>query len=240
MIKYLKDEFGYKNSDLKNKQGNNLTNPELEEIIKEEKAKLSSVKEENKNTKKELVEDKAELEVKVKEDELTGDPFMGIDETSFAPRHNLKDNDLILCMSGVSGDLTFESPMSGFRATTSSFGQTMKIPYKDLVYVNNIARTAFEEGQMIILNKDLQEEFGLREIYKNVITPNNIPTVLQMKKDDLSEFIDNMPEGMKATLYDEARKLYRDGKIDSIHTVDTLEEKFGVSFKDNAPIKDMV
>lgn len=234
MIKYLKDEFGYKDSDLKNKQGNNLTNPELEKIIKKEESKKETIKKENKNTKK---EESAELDEEV---ESVGDPFMGIDETSFAPRHNLKDDDLILCMSGVSGDLTFESPMSGFRATTGGFGQTMKIPYKDLVYVNNIARKAFEEGQLIILNKDLQEEFGLKELYRNVITPNNISTVLQMEKDNLSEFIDNMPEGMKATLYDEARKLYKNGKIDSIHTIDTLEEKFGVSFKDNAPINDKV
>lgn len=229
MIKYLKDEFGYKNSQLKNEQGNNLTNPELEEIIKKEEAKLETAKgkeEEVEETKNEVTPEE--------------DPFGGIDETSFAPRHNLKDNDLILCMSGVSGDLTFESPMSGFRATTSDFGQTMKIPYKDLAYVNNIARKAFEEGQIIVLNKELQEEFGLREIYKNVITPNSVSAVLKMSKDDLSEFIDSMPKAMKVTLYDEARKLYRSGQIDSIHTVDILEEKFGVSFKDNAPIEDKV
>lgn len=232
MIKLLISEYGYSEDELKDERGNLLTNKELEKLIEEEETSKEDAKE---DTKEEAVEkDKVEEEVTEDED------IFGVDETVFEPRHNLKDDDLVLCMSGVNGTLNFVSPLSGFRATTSGFGQTMKIPYKDLVYVHNIATKAFTEGQIIILNRAVQEEFGLQEIYKSVITPKNIKTVLNFEADKLADFIQGMPKGMKATLYDEARKMYRSGEIDSVHTIKALEKEFGVSFDDNAPTDDKV
>lgn len=228
MIELLVEEYGYSEDELKDKKGNYLTNSALEDIIEKEK---DSDKESKKE--KELEEDDTPKESEEED-------IFGIDETVFEPRHNLKDDDLVLCMSGVNGTLNFVSPLSGFRATTSGFGQTMKIPYKDLVYVHNIATKAFAEGQLIILNRAVQEEFGLKETYKSVITPKNIKTVLNFEADKLSEFIQGMPKSMKATLYDEARKMYRSGEIDSVHTIKVLEEEFGVSFDDNAPTEDKV
>lgn len=220
MEKLLMEEYGYSRNDLRNNKGNPLTNKELEKLIEKEESK------------KENVEEEAKVEVKEEEEEMD---IFGIDETVFAPRHNLKDDDLVLCMSGVSGDLNFVSPLSGFRATTSGFGQTLKIPYRDLVYVHNISTGAFEKGQIIVLNKAVQEEFGLEDLYKAVITPKNIRAVINMDADELSGFISNMPESMKATLYDEARKMYNTGKLDSVNTIRVLEDEFGISFDDNAP-----
>lgn len=226
MIELLTNEYGYSEDELKDKRGNLLANKALEKMIEEEEKLDKEAKE-------------VEIE-EVEEDVEEEEDIFGLDETVFAPRHNLKDDDLVLCMSGVNGTLNFVSPLSGFRATTSGFGQTMKIPYKDLVYVHNIATNAFREGQIIILNKAVQAEFGLEETYQSVITPKNIKTVLNFEASKLSQFISGMPKSMKATLYDEARKMYRSGDIDSVHTIKVLEEEFGVSFDDNAPTDDKV
>lgn len=227
MIELLTSEYGYKESELVDEKGNKFTNAVLEDIIEEE---------ENKATQSEPEEPKEE---KSKTEESEEDIF-DLDETVFEPSHNLKDDDLVLCMSGFSGGLTFVNPISGFKAVTSGFGQTMKIPYRDLIHVHNIATNAFTDGSVIVLNKDVQEELGLKDIYKNVITPKNVKRVIQLGADDLKRFIEKMPKGMKATLYDEARKMYQNGKIDSIHTVEVLENEFGVSLEDNAPISDVV
>lgn len=227
MIKLLTDEYGYKEEDLKDDRGNTLTNKALEDIIK---------KEEESST--EVVNESYDKQSDGRDSE-DGDIFE-VDETVFASRHNLKDDDLILCMSGVSGSLNFISPLSGFRASTSGFGQTLKIPYRDLVYVRNIAVDAFEKGQIIVLNKAIQEEFGLTDLYKAVITPKNIREVINMEAGDLSQFISDMPESMKSALYDEARKMYDAGALDSVSTIKVLEEEFGISFEDNSPIEDKV
>ena len=228
MVDLLVNEYGYDVNDLKDDKGNIFRNADLEALIDKEEKAIEEIEK----------EDKVELEVEeVAEEE---DDIFSLNEDAFKPKHTFNDNDLILCMSGVSGDMRFVSNLSNFTVKTTQFGQTVKIPYKDLVYVHNIAPRAFHDGKIIVLNEHLQEEFGLEDVYKKVITPKNIRKVLELEADELSGFISDMPSGMKPALYDEARKLYRAGKLDSRRTVEVIENEFGISLEDNAPISDEV
>ena len=228
MVDLLVNEYGYDVSDLKDDKGNIFRNADLEALIDKEEKAIEEIKK----------EDKVELEVEEALEEE--DDIFSLNEDAFKPKHTFNDNDLILCMSGVRGDMRFVSNLSNFTVKTTQFGQTVKIPYKDLVYVHNIAPQAFHSGKIIVLNEHLQEEFGLEDVYKKVITPKNIRKVLGLGADELSGFISDMPSGMKPALYDEARKLYRAGKLDSRRTVEVIENEFGVSLEDNAPLKDSV
>lgn len=228
MVDLLVNEYGYDVSDLKDDKGNIFRNADLEALIDKEEKAIEEIEK----------KDKAELEAeKAVEEE---DDIFSLNEDAFKPKHSFNDNDLILCMSGVRGDMRFVSNLSNFTVKTTQFGQTVKIPYKDLVYVHNIAPKAFHDGKIIVLNEHLQEEFGLEDVYKRVITPKNIRKVLGLDADELSGFISDMPSGMKPALYDEARKLYRAGKLDSRRTVEVIENEFGVSLEDNAPLNDAV
>lgn len=228
IVDILVEEYGYDVRDLKDDKGNIFNKPVLEEILEEEESK-------RKAEDKEVESEDVEVEVEEEDDDI-----FALNEDAFKPSHVFDDNDLILCMSGERGNMTFKSQLSGFTVKTTGFGQTVKIPYKDLVYVHNVSPRAFHEGHIIILNEHLQEEFNLGDVYKKVITPNNIQKVLQMDSDDLSKFIADMPSGMKPALYNEARKMYRDGRLDSIKTVDAIQEEFGISLSDNAPISDVI
>lgn len=218
MVKLLTNKYGYNTKELKDDKGNFLKNSELEKMIESEELKAKENEEKVKSPKKE-------------------ENIFGVDETIFEKRHEFGDNDLILCMSGVNGEMNFISKLSNFRVKTNGFGQTMKIPYGDLSYVHNIAPDAFESGRIIVLNKEVQEEFGLSNLYKKVLTPKNIRAVINMNADDLRDFIADMPRAMKTSLYDEARKLYQQGRMDSMKTIKIFEDEFGVSFDDNAPIE---
>lgn len=228
MVDLLVNEYGYDVSDLKDDKGNIFRNADLEALIDKEEKVIEEIE------KKDKVGLEAEKSVEEEDD------IFSLNEDAFKPKHTFNDNDLILCMSGVRGDMRFVSNLSNFTVKTTQFGQTVKIPYKDLVYVHNIAPQAFHDGKIIVLNEHLQEEFGLEDVYKKVITPKNIRKVLELDADELSGFISDMPSGMKPALYDEARKLYRAGKLDSRRTVEVIENEFGVSLEDNAPLKDSV
>lgn len=219
MVDLLVNEYGYDVNDLKDDKGNIFRNADLESLINKEEKAIEEIE---------------------KEDKEEEDDIFSLNEDAFKPKHTFNDNDLILCMSGVRGDMRFVSNLSNFTVKTTKFGQTVKIPYKDLVYVHNIAPQAFHSGKVIVLNEHLQEEFGLEDVYKRVITPKNIRKVLELDADELSGFISDMPSGMKPALYDEARKLYRAGQLDSRRTVEVIENEFGISLEDNAPLKDSV
>ena len=228
MEKLLIEKYGYAKKDLKDDKGNPLKNDKLETLIENEEVKARHREEEIK---------KPEVTV---DDANEQEETHFIDETIFQANHNLKDSDLVLCMAGVNGELNFSSPLSNFRTSTRAFGQTMKIPYGDLSYVHNIAPDAFEQGKIIVLNKSVQDEFGLSDSYKTIITPKNVRKVLQLEADELKEYIGDMPKGLKVALYDEARKMFQKGQIDSIKTVKVLEEEYGVSLEDNAPVSDTI
>ena len=222
IVDLLVEKYGYDVRDLKDDKGNIFNKPVLEDILEKEEAKE--------------VEEVQEVEEEVEKE----NDIFALNEDAFKPSHVFDDNDLILCMSGVRGNMTFKSQLSGFTVKTTNFGQTVKIPYKDLVYVHNISPRAFHEGHIIVLNEHLQEEFNLGDVYKNVITPNNIQKVLKLDSEDLSKFISDMPSGMKPALYDEARKMYRDKRLDSVRTIEAIEKEFGISLEDNAPISEEV
>lgn len=215
----LMEKYGYDKKDLRDDKGNPFVNKVLEEMIASEEAKQAGTSEDK------------------KEDLKQEDDIFTVDETVFEAHHNLKDTDLVLCMSGVSGEMNFSSPLTNFRITARKFGQAIKIPYQDLVYVHNIAPEAFEEGVIVVLNEKVQEEFGLKDTYKSILTPKNVRAVISMDADDLRHFMQDMPKSAKSTLYDEARELYKQDKIDSMKTIKVFEDEFGVSFDDNAPIK---
>lgn len=150
------------------------------------------------------------------------------------------DNELILVMNGLDGGLTHRSITTGRIWRFTQFGQVDKMPYHELVSINNMNPKVFTQGWLIILNKDVVQHFGLTEIYKNILTPKNIDEVFKKSIDELNELIDKLPLGMKQTLINRARQLYQERKIDSISLVRFLEEKFGFSFEDNAPLDDVV
>ena len=90
------------------------------------------------------------------------------------------------------------------------------------------------------MNKDVQEEFGLTEAYKNVLTSKNIDRVMKMDADKLRDFISKLPESMKTSLYAEAKSRFDRDEIDSRGTIQVFEDEYGISFKDNAPISEKI
>lgn len=152
----------------------------------------------------------------------------------------IKDDDLIPVMSGLDGTLIHRSTATGRIWRLNGFGQTVKLPYSEILSIRNNSPSVFDEGWLIILNTQIQEDFGLTKLYENIITPNNLEDVFYKDPDELGEFIDGLPEGMKTTFFAKARELYEEGKLDSRRVIECVENKFGISLKDNAPLSDIV
>lgn len=157
-----------------------------------------------------------------------------------AKEQRIKDDDLVVVMNGLSGSLTHRSKSTGRIWRFGGFGQTEKIPYSEILSLRNISPKVFTDGWMIILNKQIQKDFGLTEIYKNILTPNNIESVFDREIEDLENFVDGLPKDMKVTFISKAREMYQSNKLDSRRKIEFIEEKFNVSLDDNAPLSDTV
>lgn len=182
----------------------------------------------------------AKLEGMIKQEEADKAELEMQDTVVIAKDAGFKDDDLISVMNGESGALVHRSYSSGRIWEFAEFGVTHKIPYSEVLNIRNNNPKVFEYGWLIILNPKIQDDFGLKDAYRNILTPDNIEKVFEKQVDELSVFIDNLPVGMKTTFIAKARELYRSNKIDSISKVRFIEEKFGISLDDNAPLSDSV
>lgn len=157
-----------------------------------------------------------------------------------AKKTGLKDNDKIVIMSGQTGSVGYFSERSNKRWQFNSFGQEDLMEYSELVAMKNKYPAYLNEGWIIVLDKEVQEEFKLTEMYKNILTPDNIEEVFKMNVETLEKFVDALPEGMKTSFVSKANEKYEDGTLDSIQVIKFIQNKFNFSFEDNAPLNDIV
>lgn len=223
MIKLLKDKYGVADEELVDKNGNFLTNKKLQEMIAVKEQEEEEVKD------YEVEEDYEE------EDEI--DDFFDVSASKSAQK-SFDDNDEITVMSGINGEYIHHSTDSGRAFRFKGFGQTAKIPYKELVAIRNLYPTVLEDGWLVILNKDLIKEFDLQDSYRNVLTPKNSRAIFSKSSEEIEDFVNSLPQAMKVTFVDLARKAYRKGTLDKVSTVNTIQELFNISLEDNAPIHD--
>lgn len=182
----------------------------------------------------------AKLEGMIRQEELDREQLENDKTAIVETKQRFKDEDLIMVMNGLEGTLIHSSTTTGRMWRFEHFGQTDKIPYGELLSLRNRSSSVFTDGWIVILNRQVQEEFGLTDLYKNVLTPDNIDSIFNKDIDELEAIIDTLPKGMKTTFVSKARELYRNNKLDSKRVIDFIEGKFNISLDDNAPLSDTV
>lgn len=209
LTEILVNEYGYAKEDLKDEKGKPYTNATLKSMIIKE-----------------------EKEAEILEHEETATPLIDSFE--------VQDDDMIAVMSGVTGELIHRSSRTGRMWKFTRFGQTDKMPFIELMSIYNNNPKCFEEGRLVVLNKQVVDHFNLGDIYQHIVTPQNLDgLILDREPEDIKSTITSLPQSMKNTYFSRVRDLYLEGKIDSLRTVRTIEEAFGISLEDNAPISDI-
>lgn len=156
-----------------------------------------------------------------------------------AKKSKIKSDDRIVIMSGIDS-VSYYSTRTNTKWAFSHFGQQDTMEYSELITMNNNHPVYLKEGYIIVLDKDVQEELKLTELYENIITPDNIDSVFKMEREDLENFVNALPEGQKQTLVSKASELYEKDKIEKVSTVKFFQDKFNFNFDDNAPLNDIV
>lgn len=150
-----------------------------------------------------------------------------------------KPNDLITIMSGIQA-VEYYSSRSNMKWHFERFGQQDVMEYSELITMNNSHPSYLKEGYFIVLDKDVQDELKLTEMYENIITPENIDSVFEMDVEELDKFVEALPKGQKQMLVSRASELFAQDKINKYSTIKYFENKFDFSFNDNAPLGDVV
>jgi hypothetical protein len=210
LIKILVDEYGYEKEDIKL-----LTIAKLQTLIDTEKKELE-----------ELEKAKAEADKPVTRVQ--------------AKVSKIKDTDEIVVMNGLTGALQYHSERTNSTWEFVEFGQQDVMTYAELKIMRNRYPRFFKEGWLIVLDPEVQKEFGLTEMYENIITPENADDVFAMGVEELNKFVDALPDGQKVSFVNMAQEKVEKGQLDSNKVIKFIEDKFNFNFEDNAPKNDIV
>lgn len=150
-----------------------------------------------------------------------------------------KDDDGIEVMCASLGKVVYHSPISRRKFKFTEFGQTQKIPYQEIINMIQFHPAYFTEGTLIIMDKTIQEDYGLTDMYQKVLTPKNIESVFEMNIDELEVLVKTMPESARKTFVSKAQELFEDDKLDSYKIIQLIEREFGFDLKTNTPISDV-
>lgn len=152
----------------------------------------------------------------------------------------IKDEDMVQVMSGIHGELIHRSQKSGRMWKFSKFGQIDRMPFIELMTIYNNNPKTLEECFIVILNDKVAKNFNLSEIYKNIVSPNNLDELFKKDVKDLESIVENLPESFKTVFVIRAKELYEQGKLDSMSLINFIQNKFDISLEDNAPLSNIV
>lgn len=142
----------------------------------------------------------------------------------------IKRDEKIMIMNGTSGGLSLYTKHGKYEFT--EFGQTDHLEFGELEVLRNHNPKIFTDGVVVILDHDVVEKFRLGEIYKNILTPENVEEVFKKDVEEIKEFVKKLPAGMLQTFTGIAIRKYQEGSLNDLRLVKFIEEKFDIHFDD--------
>ncbi|AGI11785.1 hypothetical protein X915_gp236 [Bacillus phage vB_BanS-Tsamsa] len=152
----------------------------------------------------------------------------------------INDSDLIPVMNGLMGGLYYHSERTNRSWEFKDFGQEDTIEYGELLTLRNKSPRMLTECMLIVLDEEVQKEFGLVDSYENILTKENIDLVFEKPYEEIVNLIDVMPKGTQKTFVNKAQEKFNKGELDSMKLIKYIEKKFGFSLEDSAPLEDVV
>jgi len=173
-----------------------------------------------KTTKKEAVEVKTEQEAVV---EATP-----VKETVRKQKKKLNRNDLILVMNSTSDRLVHTSRKTGQEWLFTEYGQTDEMELGELVTMNNSSPAMLREPWLLILDEDAVEYLGLKKLYENILTEDEMEEFFNSDVEQMATILDKLPKGMKELIVGLAKKKVENKTLDSMAKIKLIEDKLKI------------
>lgn len=145
-------------------------------------------------------------------------------------KKSFDENDQIPCRSVTNGKYIYIGKATGTPYRFLNYGDVEYISYKDLrMAANNTgSNTCCYAPFIIVDNDDFVEEFPkLKEFYAGMYTTKDYTKILALPAEEMARAIEKMPKAAKETLKGLVATMIKNGSIDSLKKIKTLESVFG-------------
>lgn len=150
------------------------------------------------------------------------------DATKVEARKERDMNQMVSVISITNSPLVYVSKSQpGYRVDWGGFLEENWMEYKELLNMRG-AQRAFFEQPWIICEWDILEDLRVTQHYKNMIDLAGLDDLFKKKPAELEAILTSVPKGIKDLIVDRAFELMRQGKLDSMNTVNTIERVYDI------------
>lgn len=142
-------------------------------------------------------------------------------------KRKLQRDDLIPVMNYTTGLLVYES-RNGRGWRFEGYGDTDEIELAELITMKNSQPRILNEPWLLILDDDAVEYLGLKNLYKNIIKPQDLEKVFSLPENKIKEIIEKVPKSVKQLVAEKAKQMVEQKKLTNVVIIQLLEELLNV------------
>lgn len=140
----------------------------------------------------------------------------------------LDPNMYVPVRNGFNGKLIYKSRKTGERYVWEKFGDEQDVELRELRAAKTSYKSFYENNWFLLDDPEVIAYLGVERYYENALSYDEFDSVFTMEPEEMERRISLLSKGQRSSLVYRARELIREGKIDSIRAINTLEGALGV------------
>jgi hypothetical protein len=138
----------------------------------------------------------------------------------------------ILCKSVVSGSLKYISKKNGMEVVWANYGDEQYVDATELVAMKASQPKFITEPWLYIDDEELVEHLGLKQLYEKVNKSINVDELFNKSAKEVKQVVIGLPRSLQETIADKAREYIKEGKLNNLQVVRTLEKELNTELID--------
>lgn len=147
---------------------------------------------------------------------------------TYRVKKDIDPNTVVSVRNGFQGTLIYISNRTGERFTWDSFGDEQDMDLKELKNAKNSSKIFFENNWFLIDDPEIIDYLGVTKYYENSLKYDSFDDLFEKKPSEIKEILSKISNGQKLSVIYRAKQLIEDGSIDSIKTINALENSLSV------------
>lgn len=142
-----------------------------------------------------------------------------------------RDDDPIRCRSCTPGLLTFEGSKSNNVYRFMGINDVLEIDYKDVLSEVRSRSEYISRPMFVVEDEDFIEQNPyIKTLYEDMYPVEELEAIFDLAPSHISRVVNELPDGVKRSVESMAATKIKNGEIDSIKMIRTLEEIFDRNF----------
>jgi len=141
---------------------------------------------------------------------------------------DLDPNMYVPVRNGFNGKLIYKSTKTGERYVWERFGEEQDMELRELRAAKTSYKAFFENNWFMIDDPEVIAYLGVERFYENALKYDEFATLFEKSPEEIENKLNALSKGQKASVAYMARRMIRDGGIDSIKVINTIEKTLNI------------